>query len=348
MMKRNLIPNVVLVLISILLAFGIGELGARYPVKAPPFEEPMLQLDYLTAKDVNLRWRFSAQRGRNSLGLRNREIIPKGKDQRRILFLGDSLIWTGGTSSGYLYTELIERRLNAVKAQSAEIQVINAGVPGYTTYQELEFLKAYGDEMQPDFLVLGFVLNDVYFKYLHKPTASSFLSTEPTVYLERFDTRSFPANLLANSYLAHLALYDGERIWKRLNHQPSFPFEQRVDFYLAWKPYGWANTRPLLAEMQAWAKQRGIPFIVIIFPVSDQVNDQYRKLDENYVLYPQSRIKGLCDELGIPYLDETDTIYTHGGMTLYQDYLHFNAKGNDLIADTLTEYLQEKRLLWLK
>src|SRR5215831_13184093 len=29
-------------------------------------------------------------------------------------------------------------------------EVINAGIPGYTTYQELEFLKIYGLYMEPD------------------------------------------------------------------------------------------------------------------------------------------------------------------------------------------------------
>jgi hypothetical protein len=46
--------------------------------------------------------------------------------------------------------------------------VINAGMPGYTTYQELEFLKLYGLEMEPDLVVLGFVFNDVVANELEK------------------------------------------------------------------------------------------------------------------------------------------------------------------------------------
>ena len=67
---------------------------------------------------------------------------PKPPGTTRLLFLGDSLIWSGDTSSGELYTEVLERRLNARALNSPlAFEVINAGIPGYTTYQELEFLK---------------------------------------------------------------------------------------------------------------------------------------------------------------------------------------------------------------
>jgi hypothetical protein len=39
---------------------------------------------------------------------------------------------------------------NAVPGLGKSIEVINAGIPGYTTYQELEFLKVYGLDMKPD------------------------------------------------------------------------------------------------------------------------------------------------------------------------------------------------------
>ncbi len=55
-----------------------------------------------------------------------------------------------------------------------EFEIVNAGIPGYTTYQELEFLKIYGLEMNPDMVILGFVFNDVYYKYLHKPEKIDF------------------------------------------------------------------------------------------------------------------------------------------------------------------------------
>ena len=116
-----------------------------------------------------LRWKYSHAEGRNSLGLRNREVGQK-KDQFRILFLGDSLVFDSETTSGLLYTQVVEERLNKENKGKREIEIINAGIPGYTTYQELEFLKVHGLDMNPDLVILGFVFNDLYYKYLHRPT----------------------------------------------------------------------------------------------------------------------------------------------------------------------------------
>lgn len=340
-MLKRIVPNLLVAFFGILLAFGIAELGARWYVKAPPFELPAAQLDYLTAKDVNLRWRFTAENGRNRLGLRNREVVTKPAATTRILFLGDSLIWTGKTASGNLYSQVIEERLNATRdANTNHIEVINAGIPGYTTYQELEFFKQYGLDMQPDVLVLGFVFNDVYYKYLHKPTRDNLLSTDPEVNLQYLDHSTLPDALVSWSYLANLIVPRVVYQLQKRSGQPTFPFEQRADFFLAWKPYGWNETKPLLSEMKTLAQSRGMKFMVIIFPVSDQVNDEYRHKNLEYVLYPQARVKGILDELEIPYLDLTDTIYKNGGIALYEDYLHLNARGNDVIADTLTDYLR--------
>jgi len=119
-------------------------------VEAWPFETPMVVPPYLTPKDATLRWRFSAKDGRNSLGLRNREVDAKDPQDFRILFLGDSLIWSGDTSSGKLYTEVIETSLNqALRRPAARVEVINAGIPGYTTYQELECSRLETEEALP-------------------------------------------------------------------------------------------------------------------------------------------------------------------------------------------------------
>src|SRR5262250_3032485 len=138
-------------------AFAALEMRERRRLEAWPFERPLYVPKYLSARDAPLRWRFSPgnflvddlnREGRNSLGLRNRELEPKKPGTRRILFLGDSLIFSGETSSGELYTAVLEHRLNSRSGgRNVPVEVINAGVPGYTTYQELEFLKIYGLDM---------------------------------------------------------------------------------------------------------------------------------------------------------------------------------------------------------
>jgi lysophospholipase L1-like esterase len=316
-----------------------AELLVRYRIPAWPFEPPLYISSYLSARDASLRWRFSSGEGRNSLGLRNREVTAKTPGTLRILFLGDSLVWSGETSSGALYTELLEQRLNARSVNKVQFEVINAGIPGYTTYQELEFLKLYGLNMEPDIVVLGFVFNDVYYKYYHKPTKEKILAREPAAHLHHFNTDSFPGFFFGRSHLAHQLASAGEIFWKRIVGRPVFPFERRGDFYLAWKDYGWNHTRRLLGEMHTLLGDRRVPLVVLVFPMRDQVNHEYRKLDEAFVLYPQQKIRAICDNRGIPMLDLTDIIYREGGVTLFRDHLHLNRKGNDVVADELEKYV---------
>lgn len=79
---------------------------------------------------------------------------------------------------------------------------------------------------------------------------------------------------------------------------------------------------------------------LLVFPVSDQVNDAYRKLDEADLPYPQSMIPEIRDEYAIPMLDLTDPVYRKGDTKLFGDCLHLNGKGNDIVADEI-----QKRLL---
>ncbi len=329
-----------LLFFSVFLVFMSGELVLRYKIKDWPFKAPLYTPDYLTKRDKPLRWRFSPTNGRNSLGLRNREIGPKKKGVCRILFIGDSLIWSGETTSGKYFTQVLEDRLNAeYSTRTISYEVINAGVPGYTTYQELEFLKIYGLDMKPDIVVLGFVFNDLYYKYLHRPTNSRLFGTDLSSRLHYFNTDSFPGIIFARSQFAHEIVRRITILWKLISKQPIYPFERRRDFYLAWKDYGWAHTQKLIGTMQKLLKNRGIPFGIMVYPVIDQVNDRYRRINKQYVLYPQGMIRKICSDYGIPELDLTNALYKNGGTTLFRDYLHLNKKGNDVVTDKVERFL---------
>ena len=334
--------RILLALSSILFALLIGEVITRYQVEAWPFDPPLFFVLGLTAKDQDLRWRFSGE-GLNSLGLRNEEVLRNDHNHIRILFLGDSLVWSGETSSKQLYTEVMERNLNeSLGGAHSTIEVINAGIPGYTTYQELEFLKAYGVEMEPDVVLLGFVFNDVYYKYLHRPNAEKLLALDPSSRLHRFDTRRFPQSLLRSSYLAHEWFYSLDTVFDKATGSPYFPFEHRSDFYLAWKHYGWDDTRELIKEMKDLLAQEGTELGVVIFPLLEQVTDKYLNLDRDRVLYPQKRITTICNEYNIPYLDLTGAIHQAGPDVFAQDGIHLRNKGNDLVASEVTSFLLNK------
>lgn len=344
--RRKYGKQILLGAASTLFSFALcGELLFRFRVAATPFrlrhgEEKLPS--HLTEKDRTLRWRPTPGNRSNSLGLKHGEIGEKEETTFRVLFLGDSLVNWGKTSSGELYTQSIENGLNRrFSLGGKKFEVINAGVPGYTTYQELELLKLYGLDLAPDAVILGYVFNDVYHRYLHRISDGSQSGFEPTIHLNRFDTDHLPGKLLARSYLAHGLNFIAGNAVRQASGRPTFPFETKDDFYLAWKDYGWRNARLLLQEMRDVLHAQGIAFKVVSFPVRDQVDDHYLQLDREYVLYPQTKLQSICTDLDIRLFDLTPTIHAHGGTSLYRDYVHLTPPGNTIVAETLSAHIAD-------
>ncbi len=68
---------------------------------------------------------------------------------KRVLLLGDSI-----TAIGYTGQNLIK------KSSKEKYEFWNCGVPGYSTFQELNYFKRYCSKTEPDQVILNFFLND--------------------------------------------------------------------------------------------------------------------------------------------------------------------------------------------
>ncbi len=96
----------------------------------------------------------------NSLGFHDHE-FDRGKSAgiKRIMALGDSTTF-GRTSLEESYPEQLEQILNR---DGKKYLVINAGFGGYSTRNEMNFLKYYGMDVKPDTVILGFFTgNDIF------------------------------------------------------------------------------------------------------------------------------------------------------------------------------------------
>jgi hypothetical protein len=83
----------------------------------------------------------------------------KGRGVRRIVGIGDSLMFGWGVEQGQDYLSQVEERLNAGGGAGAW-EVLNTAVPGYNTAMEVETLEVKGSAYRPDLVVLGFCAND--------------------------------------------------------------------------------------------------------------------------------------------------------------------------------------------
>ncbi len=101
------------------------------------------------------QWNFDI----NRQGFRDRRdfVYDKPPGVVRILVLGDS--FTIGYEAGQdeTYPAVLEREL---KRRGYAVEVLNSGVSGFSTAEELIFMEEEGFKYQPDLVLLGYFIND--------------------------------------------------------------------------------------------------------------------------------------------------------------------------------------------
>jgi GDSL-like lipase/acylhydrolase family protein len=93
----------------------------------------------------------------NSKGIRNAAEVPYGRRSQgeRILVLGDSFTFGEDVSDDETYSDALGRLL-------PEAEVLNFGVHGYGLDQMLLYLREEGVRYRPDWVILGYVDEDLY------------------------------------------------------------------------------------------------------------------------------------------------------------------------------------------
>jgi len=162
----------ILLLLSTAAALVLGEALVRLTGIAPEvafFRNDQFQI----SKNVRIGWEPIPNEGstgdslhpvwnesqRNSLGYRDYEhTVLKVPGVYRIAVLGDSVAKGFGTDRHEgTFPSVVERKL--VEA-GARAEVMNFGVEGYNTQQEVETLRDRGLAYSPDLVILAYVLND--------------------------------------------------------------------------------------------------------------------------------------------------------------------------------------------
>jgi lysophospholipase L1-like esterase len=280
----------------------------------------------------------------NPDGLRDYPIGPK-EGRFRLLFLGDSIAVYGDsrddTFVGHLRAELGQR------PGGKRLDIINAGVRGYTNYQELLYLKKYGLKFQPDLVGLQFCLNDLH-RFLHSFSVENGRIVPGTYVFSSEalkDQRDRPTPVLERSYLW---------LWMK-NRVPiaskaaawivndGFSFDYQADISRAWQDEAWKDIESQLGEMVDLGYRHHFRVFVVIVPVAAQYNLGYLNRDRNYVLKPQQKLKEICERKGIDSYDLYPDM--RADLFLEQDGLHLTGEGRRLVGRRLAAWLAQSRLL---
>lgn len=157
------LANFLLLGVAAIAGLSAGEIGLRL-FRPQPLESaymwPDRTLRHVPGLDhVYSRQEFSNRVVYNSDGLRGREIPASRRPGGiRVLFIGDSFVEGKQVGEEEVLTAAFERLAGAA---GIPVEVINAGVGGTGTAEELILWERFGRTLKPDVVVLGFYANDV-------------------------------------------------------------------------------------------------------------------------------------------------------------------------------------------
>lgn len=191
---------------------------------------------------------------RNPFGLRSLHLDdPKPAGVREILVLGDEASFgtlVARTEDTWPY--VLERDLTR---EGLAVRVVNAAREGFTTANEAEWLTRMGFRFDPDLLIVQFGMNDAV------PSRPNF-GAERSFWFHRLrpllpGLHNF---LESRSYLYSALDSFKEHQEMRWLHPEGFNPIYEDDML------GWQQSREALATMGAWARARGVPALLAIFP----------------------------------------------------------------------------------
>lgn len=274
----------------------------------------------------------------NEQGLRGPvRAIPKPAGVRRVLFLGDSVTFGFQLEND---ADTLPARAEAQLASlgATGVEAINAGVGGYSPWQEVRWFVEEGLQYEPDVVVVGFVLNDVSeklglsrfggngqgFQLEHSRAAHGIAWRSNVVrYLLKRRAQSTGADerFERSADLSVLSVGD-------LLTRPAAPEVSSA----------WDRTLPELARLVAHCRQRGIPILLVGLPYTIQL--ERPELDA-----PQRRLAAFASEQGIEFLDLApvmrEALQRQGGEldALFLDALHLTPQGCEVAAEAIARRL---------
>ncbi len=297
----------------------------------------------------------------SSQGFRDREFaLPKPAGTKRFLMLGDSTTYGLFVSADQTFSKKLEDLLNT---EGLSAEVMNAGVNGYTTYNEVEFFKSAGKNFEADDVVLVFCLNDIVNPVLHWGDDEGFFRSLSEAAFPRYDehlSQVVPEVYGEASFwektLRHSALYRYFKRIRRLWDLRAVRYEEKDG--RRWPVYV-SDESPvtlrvlenpdspesrwlfgLFRELQKSTARAGANLHILFLPLAYQ-------MDPAYPFLPQKTLMESCAKEGLDCLDPLETFRTQGGSALFlgrhryhpRDIWHLSPRGHEVTARFLADAL---------
>ena len=278
----------IICLLFVCFLFGILELSIKFIF---PQEDELSQIRNIHEQDSMLFWKLKPKlnvtiRGvkikTNSLGLRivDKDIrYKKDKYSFRIVCLGGSSTFGWGVEAEDAYPYKLGEYLKKQNKLGFDIEVINAGIAGYTSYQGKLFLKNEILKLSPDIIIVSYLVNDVdkyrFYRNNNKSDKDKNKKNEILIFLENTLNSSRFFRSLKNTILhakgANTKFYG--------NIQNSYKENRRVNA---------VDYKKNIIEIIDFAKQNGIKVILVKMPM--QLPFKEKELSESLIANADRRI----------------------------------------------------------
>lgn len=336
---RKTFLDVSLILVGVFLGALISEIVVRLldmspkPIPSVPVEiyklseNPQIAYEYLPNIEYRKGYKF------NEEGLRDRTYpLEKTPKTIRIIVLGDSTTAGNGVDNiDDVYVKQLERLLN-LRYENVTFQVLNFGVSGYHTLQEVELLRTKGLKYKPDYVLLGFCVNDF------------DLNVDGNIY-ERLLTSNKMSALSVTGLLFFDSLMKKSRLAFVLYHRlsqfiPSSkskknPYVEYESNFLKGKSTVEVGLN-MLSDLQ---KMNGFESLIFILPALDSNFDNYKYQEIH------DKVKEITQK--IPNMSAIDLRedfqrINNDPEIFAIDNVHFNPYGNRIIAEILKNKLSKR------
>ncbi len=326
----NTLKVAALTLSSILVAFGLCEItirilgtapdifhvqDGRYQLSSNPLIGYEMVPNYKSDEAVAMV-DFTGQA--NSLGFRDREHpVKKPGGRYRILVLGDSITQGMGIDGrADMFTSVLE---HVLIENGHDVDVLNFGVNGYNTRQEVEILREKGLQYQPDLVVVAYCVNDNYLdsggiiRALEQRKTQQSEIKIPRVFFKSAFFRQIWAVVIART-------------------RDPLPFESIPD--------GSSNeiVPGAFADLKELADQHNFAVMVAAFP-------QLKGLENGPNPALLAEVRKISSQNGFLYLDLSTALSTVAKTEkIYLDDLHPNRRGSRCVGETLADDISTRYL----
>ena len=294
----------------------------------------------------------------NSRGERSPE-ISVSDSQFLILGIGDSMAFAHGVEENESYSRLLE---NSLQEKGNDVVVLNTGVGGYNTKQELDALESYLEEFDPNLVVLQFFTgNDVYGNLedsLRYDVIDGCLTSKPVEgtgfkYFLRTNLKSygfFAETLRTVPVVNDLLMSVGLMSKKRPNvYMLSMQNPPTAEMQPAWD-----ETERQIERAQDITDAYGVKMIVMVIPSSFQVYNEIAKnalvsyglTEEGFEFdFPEKQIASFAEgKQNLIVVSLLEEFRKSDKKLFYEKDPHLTAAGHALAAQVLEKEILKQNI----